>query len=529
MGTDYTYKAFISYSHADEKWGRWLHRRLESYHIPQHLTGKMQAEGTIPKRLKPIFRDREDLAAADDLGGKIEQALAASENLIVICSPAAANSRWVGQEIMSFKRQNKGAKIFCLIVDGEPFASGAELTNECFPKALRFDIDQAGELSEIPAEPLAADIRPHADGKRLGVLKLISGILGVGLDDLIQRDLQKSRRRVMTITATASTAVLIMAGLTGFALNARKDAEARRSEAEGLVDFMLGDLRDNLEPVGRLNVLNGVALKALGYYESQDTSTLSCEATSHKARAYYLQARILVGKAEYEAAEISAAQAKTLMQDKATECTKSHQFIINHAHAEQWAVTPMWERALASINTRDNSTDVETLLNQALNGFQKSKQILLSAHRNAEHIFNIDYELADVELLIGKSYLYLGYYEEADDHLRAGLQHINFYIKEYPYDAHKTRDQNLQAHRVLDKWADLLSWKADIAENQGHYSEALNIIEQYRPIYEQFSNEQESRDWEAYRAALGATYSMARIRTKNNQFNISAQLLAELD
>ena len=27
---DYTYWAFISYSHSDEKWGKWLHRALET-------------------------------------------------------------------------------------------------------------------------------------------------------------------------------------------------------------------------------------------------------------------------------------------------------------------------------------------------------------------------------------------------------------------------------------------------------------------------------------------------------------------
>ncbi len=34
---DYKYKAFISYSHQDKKWGDWLHRSLETYRVPKGL------------------------------------------------------------------------------------------------------------------------------------------------------------------------------------------------------------------------------------------------------------------------------------------------------------------------------------------------------------------------------------------------------------------------------------------------------------------------------------------------------------
>jgi tetratricopeptide (TPR) repeat protein len=41
-------------------------------------------------------------------------------------------------------------------------------------------------------------------------------------------------------------------------------------QAEGLVEYMIGDLRKKLQPVGRLDVLDGVGLKALAYYAAQD-------------------------------------------------------------------------------------------------------------------------------------------------------------------------------------------------------------------------------------------------------------------
>ena len=41
---------------------------------------------------------------------------------------------------------------------------------------------------------------------------------------------------------------------------------------------MLGDLKDKLEPIGRLDVLDGVGARVLDYYQKQDTSEISATA-----------------------------------------------------------------------------------------------------------------------------------------------------------------------------------------------------------------------------------------------------------
>jgi hypothetical protein len=89
----FRYWAFISYSHQDKAWGRWLHRALETYRIPQRLIGMPVAAGTIPARLTPVFRDRDELPTATDLDRTVAEALRQSWCLIVICSPASAQSR----------------------------------------------------------------------------------------------------------------------------------------------------------------------------------------------------------------------------------------------------------------------------------------------------------------------------------------------------------------------------------------------------------------------------------------------------
>src|SRR5436305_9855862 len=115
------YRAFISYSHADTRWGEWLHKSLEAYKVPASYVGlKNEAGARIEARLGKVFRDRDELTSGHDLTEALRVALSASENFIIICSPNAAHSRYVNQEIVAFKRLGKEDRIHALIVAGEP-------------------------------------------------------------------------------------------------------------------------------------------------------------------------------------------------------------------------------------------------------------------------------------------------------------------------------------------------------------------------------------------------------------------------
>ena len=82
------YRAFISYSHRDSAWAKWLHKAIESYRPPKTLIGVVTERGPVPRRLAPVFVDREELASSTDLGAVISDALSRSACQIVICSPA---------------------------------------------------------------------------------------------------------------------------------------------------------------------------------------------------------------------------------------------------------------------------------------------------------------------------------------------------------------------------------------------------------------------------------------------------------
>jgi tetratricopeptide (TPR) repeat protein len=230
------YRAFISYSHRDAAWASWLHRSLERYRPPKSLIGTSTAQGEVPKRLAPIFKDRDELPSATDLGVLINAALAGSAAQIIICSPNAAQSKWVNEEILAFKRLGREDKILCIIVGGEPNASelpGRE-AEECFPPALRFRLGSDGNLSTARTEPIAADARPGKDGKSNAKLKLISGLLGVGYDTLRRREQQRRNARLFAFSCAAAAGMVLTSGLAAYALVQRAAAQRQtlRAEAE---------------------------------------------------------------------------------------------------------------------------------------------------------------------------------------------------------------------------------------------------------------------------------------------------------
>ncbi len=218
----YKYWAFISYSHRDQAWADWLHKALETYRVPRRLVGRETAAGPVPRRLFPVFRDLEELPSSPNLSGAIDQALQQSRYLIVIASPYAAVSKWVDQEIARFRAMGRGDRILCLIIDGEPHADlhPGKGFLECFPPSLRAD----GGI-----EPIAADVRPGKDGKPATKLKLIAGLLGVGLDELRRRE--RRRRMAQNLIWTAVT-VLSVASLIGvWLLQQREKHEALAQQA----------------------------------------------------------------------------------------------------------------------------------------------------------------------------------------------------------------------------------------------------------------------------------------------------------
>ena len=327
------YWAFISYSHRDRRWAEWLLRRLEGYRLPQALVGRQTRDGPLPRRLFPVFRDRDELASSSELGVEVERALRASRYLVVICSPHSARSHWVNEEIRYFKSLGREDRVRCFIVDGEPLRGDAR---ECFASAL------LQRLDGTPSEPIAADARAQGDGRERARLKLIAGLVGVGYDELRRRDLLARNRRLALLAGVATITSVVTVSLAVAAYFARAAAEHSRQQAEDLIGFMLGDLRARLEPVGRLDVLDAVGEKAMQYFASESAGTSGDATLAARARALRQIGEIRVQQGRLADAAPSFAAALSLAQDLARRAPQDPQALFERGQAEYWSGYAAW-------------------------------------------------------------------------------------------------------------------------------------------------------------------------------------------
>lgn len=438
------YRAFISYSHKDERWAKWLHGRLEGYRVPRRLRGSAGEFGVLPARLTPIFRDREDLASHGELGPRIQEALAESQALIVVCSPQAARSPWVNSEIITFKRLHGSARIYALIVAGEP-NSGDE--HECFPDALRHDINAAGDAHRSGADPIAADIRPGKDGKTLAQLKLLAGLLGVSLDGLRQREARRRYRRMAAITGLALLAMLVTSFLAVQAVIARRDAERRQKQAENLVTFMLGDLNDKLAKVQRLDIMEAVDDQAMTYFESLPTTDVTDAALAQRAKALKKIGSVRIDKGNLAGAMQSYQAALKIARQLAEAQPTQVERQLEYAEILAFIGTTHWYKGE---------------LDPAQAAFQSGQAVLLRAQAHAPDNEALIFQLATIDNNLGHVQEARGQLDDAGRQYRSMLALCQRLVSLDPANAEWSVHLGL-AHNNLGK----------LALMRGHLAEAI--------------------------------------------------------
>jgi tetratricopeptide (TPR) repeat protein len=207
--SDFKYRAFLSYSHADTSLAQRVHRRLEGFHIDKELVGRVTMTGAIPKTLRPIFRDRHDFDAGSSLGEQTAAALDDSAALILLASPNAARSTYANEEVRLFKSRHPDRPVIPLIIDGTP----GDPETECFPPALRFAVAPDGAITDTPADVLAADLREKGDGFELAVAKVVARLIGLAPDDVYRRaERERRRQNRLRMAVAAVIALLAIAG-----------------------------------------------------------------------------------------------------------------------------------------------------------------------------------------------------------------------------------------------------------------------------------------------------------------------------
>lgn len=192
----YEYYAFISYKREDEKWAKWLQKKLESYGFPVSLR---KDNPSLPSKIRPVFRDQSELSGGN-LKEEIEKGLKGSKYLIVICSPRSARSPWVSKEVQYFIDKGKENYIIPFIIGGTPNSKDPE--DECFPEGLR----------QLTGEKEILGININEMGRYAAVIKVIARMFGLRFDSLWQRYERNRKRKITGIVVMLIFSILLSAG-----------------------------------------------------------------------------------------------------------------------------------------------------------------------------------------------------------------------------------------------------------------------------------------------------------------------------
>ena len=158
--------------------------------------------------------------------------------------------------------------------------------------------------------PIAVDLRRDGDGWLLAIHKIVAGLTGLPLDQLVQRDAQRRHLRLAWLSAALGGTAIAMGLLATLAYRARDEAHDQRAQAEGLIEFMLSDLRKRLEPAGSLDALDAVGTQALKYYDRQPPKALDPDSLGRRARALHLIGEINDRRGDIKGARVAFASAR---------------------------------------------------------------------------------------------------------------------------------------------------------------------------------------------------------------------------
>ena len=222
------YDAFISYSHAKDK------------PIAAALQSNVQKLGKpwYRRRALRVFRDDTSLSATPSLWPAIEQALGQSRYLILLASPEAAASPWVGKEIGYWLEHKSVDTLLVALTDGE-LAWDEAAGDFRWPAATPLPSCLQGRFT---AEPKWVDARNYRDGANPRDAKFTelaadfaAAVHGMPKEDLLSQELRQ-QRRALTLAWGAAVALLLLAGAALWQLRVALVAEQIATEQRHIAE-----------------------------------------------------------------------------------------------------------------------------------------------------------------------------------------------------------------------------------------------------------------------------------------------------
>ena len=222
----FQYKAFVSYSHKNDKpTARAIRRALHRFAKPWYRQRNMH-----------VFLDESDLSASPKLWTRIARSMSSSEYLVLLSCPASAQSKWVRKEVAYWLEKKPPDKILLALTDGRIVWDGSKsdfewVKTDALPEELSgvFDEEPAFlDLSWVKNRDLNFVDEPRFAES---IADLSSTLTGCPKDELLSEDAlqHRVRKRIVTIVVAALVTLCLAAGFS--AHRAWRNAQIASSEA----------------------------------------------------------------------------------------------------------------------------------------------------------------------------------------------------------------------------------------------------------------------------------------------------------
>ncbi|MEO8380694.1 MAG: protein kinase [Acidobacteriota bacterium] len=162
---------------------------------------------------------------------------------------------------------------------------------------------------------------------------------------------EKPRRIARRAAVAAAIALLTIGGWRytvdlqterAKAVAAQAEAERRRAQAENLIEFMLGDLRKKLEPVGRLDILDEVGQRALEYVGSLNPAAMKVDELARNAKALNQLGDVRLAQGKTPEALRMFRQAEMFTSAAVKREPRNPQALLVHGATEFWLGHALW-------------------------------------------------------------------------------------------------------------------------------------------------------------------------------------------
>lgn len=226
--------AFLSYSWSDRQRAAVLHRRLERFVVPRHARRAADPAGPPGRRLRPVFRDDDEMAVSGPLADRLGAAIDEAPAMILLASPASARSHYVNLEVAHFLA-NHDLKRLAII------ATGDDPKEPELPPAL-----------DHVDEPLWLDMRGARKLTRRDLVRVAAVVLDVGFDALWRRHVRYLRQ----LAALWCALVLVVGVVVGTAIVRQVEAEKRSPEQQRaqFFEWMTEDVQSAGLPVSEVKL-----------------------------------------------------------------------------------------------------------------------------------------------------------------------------------------------------------------------------------------------------------------------------------